>query len=255
MLRAFVANFQKGIIEFKRYYFNSISGFATVLIFFYLIFFGVKSVSGSSPTFGQTIDGIIVGYFMWLMFIFSFQGIAWGIIEEAQRGTLEQVFVSPIPFEYQMFCRIITDFVINVLLAIPLMYFAAFTTGRHLNFDLITLLYLLIGGTMCALGIGMIMGGIALVFKRISSFIQIVTFGSLAFTMADPGNIFQKLLPMAQASHLMRDLAINGLRITQFPLSEHAVLWGAASMYVLTGILVFRIFEKRAMLTGTLGQY
>ncbi len=93
--------------------------------------------------------------------VFSFQGVSWGIIEEAQRGTLEQVFMSPIPFEFQLFSRIIGNFVLNVSMVVVLMYFAAFTTGRTLNFDFLTLIYLLIVGVMCATGIGMIIGGIA----------------------------------------------------------------------------------------------
>ncbi|ABV34345.1 MULTISPECIES: ABC transporter permease [Pseudothermotoga] len=255
MFNAFIANFQKSWIEFKRYYFNTISSLVTVLIFFYLIFFGIKAVGGSAPTFGETIDGVIVGYFMWLMFIFSFQGVAWGIIDEAQRGTLEQVFVAPIAFEYQMLFRMISDFVFNILFAIPLMYFAAFTTGRHLNFDLPTLLYLLISGTASALGIGMMLGGIALVFKRISSFIQIVTFASLAFTMFDFSKFYYRLLPMSQAAFLMRKLAIDGLRFYQFSAQDHLLLWVVATIYLSTGILIFRLFEKHAMTAGTLGQY
>lgn len=255
MFNAFIANFKKSWIEFKRYYFNTISGLATVLIFFYLIFFGVKSIGGSTVDFGNTIEGITVGYFMWLMFIFSFQGVAWGIIDEAQRGTLEQVFVSPISFEYQMLFRMISDFVFNVLFAVPLMYLVAYTTGRRLNFDFLTLLYLLITGTVCALGIGMMLGGIALVFKRISSFIQIVTFGSLAFTMFDLSKLWYRFLPMSQAAYLMKKLAVEGIRFYQFQLSDHVVLWLVAFIYLMAGVLVFRGFEKRAMIAGTLGQY
>ncbi len=55
MLNAFIANFQKSWIEFKRYYFNTISGLATVLIFFYLIFFGIKAIGGSTMDFGNTL--------------------------------------------------------------------------------------------------------------------------------------------------------------------------------------------------------
>ncbi len=255
MLQAFLANFQKGITEFKRYYLNSISGLATILIFFYLIFFGLRAVGGSVPSFGETIDGIIVGYFMWLMFIFSFQGVSWGIIEEAQRGTLEQVFTSPIPFEIQMLFRMIVDFCLNILLAIPLMYLAAFTTGRKLNFDLPTLLYLMILGTACALGIGLILGGIALIFKRISSFIQIVTFGSLAIMLIEVDKLWHRFLPMTQATSMLRRLAITGVKFYQFPFQDHLILWAAALSYLAIGITVFRYFEKKAMLCGTLSQY
>lgn len=255
MFNAFLANFKKSWIEFKRYYFNTISGLATFLIFFYLIFFGVKAIGGSGVDFGNTLEGIIVGYFMWVMFIFSFQGVAWGIIDEAQRGTLEQVFVSPIGFEYQMLFRMISDFVFNVLFAIPLMYFAAYTTGKRLSFDLGTLLYLLVIGTVSALGIGMILGGIALVFKRISSFIQIVTIGSLGFTMFDVSKLWYRFLPMSQAAYLMRRLAVEGTKFYQFAIFDHLILWIVAFMYLMAGIIVFRVFERRAMITGTLGQY
>lgn len=255
MFRAFWANFWKNLIEFKRYYFDSISGILTILVFFYLIFFGVKTVGGGTPGFGKTLDGIIVGYFMWLMFVFSFQGVSWGIIEEAQRGTLEQVFMSPIPFEFQLFSRIIGNFVLNVSMVVVLMYFAAFTTGRTLNFDFLTLIYLLIVGVMCATGIGMIIGGIALIFKRVSSFVQIVTIGSLAFTMIDPKTPIMKFIPMSQVSYLMRQMAINKIGIMEFPFIEHLYLWLVSLLYLSLGIFIFRLFEKKAMRTGALSQY
>ncbi|WP_041078011.1 ABC transporter permease [Thermotoga caldifontis] len=255
MWRAFLANLEKSFIEFKRYYFNSISSIATFLIFFYLLFFGVKTIGGPTVDSSSTLDGIIVGYFMWVMFIFSFQGVAWGIIEEAQRGTLEQIFTSPIAFEYQMFFRMISDFLFNVLFAIPLMYFAAFTTGRRIGFDLPTLLYLMVAGTMSALGIGMILGGIALIFKRISSFIQIVTIGSLSFTMFEASSLWHRMLPMSQASYMMRALAIDGTKLHQFSLSDHLILWLVALVYLSIGFLVFRLFERRATIMGSLSQY
>lgn len=255
MFEALVANFAKSWLEFKRYYFNTISGIATFLIFFYFMFFGVKTIGGPSVSSGDTLEGMIVGYFMWTMFIFSFQGVAWGIIDEAQRGTLEQVFMSPIAFEYQMLFRMISDFVFNVLFSVPLMYFAAFTTKKHLNFDFPTLVYLLIVGTVSALGVGMVLGGIALVFKRISSFIQIVTIGSLSFTMFDSSQLLYRLLPMSQASQMMKKMAIAGTRFYQFPLSDHLILWLAAALYLFIGILVFRVFERHAMISGTLSQY
>lgn len=256
LLTVFLVNVWKGIIEFKRYFFNSISFVATILIFFYLIFFGLKAVGGGTPNFGDTLDGIIVGYFMWLMFITSFQGVSWGIIEEAQRGTLEQVFASPVPFEFQLFSRIVGDLLLNIAFVVPLMYFAAFTTGRTLGFDLITLLYLLLIGVLSALGVGMMIGGVALIFKRISSFVQILTFGSMAFTMIEPGNsIMLRLMPMAQASYMMRQMAQHGATIGDFKMFDHVILWGVSVIYMGLGVIVFRFFEHRAMLKGTLNQY
>lgn len=256
MIRALLVNIWKNLIEFKRYFFNSLSGIVTIFIFFYLIFFGLRAVAGGTPQFGDTIDGVIVGYFMWFMFLLSFQNVSFGIIEEAQRGTLEQVFMSPIPFEFQVFSRIIGEFLINLLMVVGMMYFAAFTTGRTLNFNLITLLYLMIIGVMSALGVGMILGGIALIFKRISSFIQIVTFGSLMFTMIDVTvNPVLRLLPMAQATHMMRLMTLENYTLLDFPLVEHLYLWAASTLFLFIGITVFRSFERRAMVTGALGQY
>lgn len=255
MIRALGANFKKTFIEFKRYFFNSAFSLLTTFIIFYLIFFGVKVVSGSAPNFGETIDGITVSYFMWIMFLASFQGVAYEIIEEAQRGTLEQLFMSPISFEFQMVFRMFGDFCFNIITFMPLMYFAAFTTGRTLGFDLITLLYLIILGSFCALSVGLIFGGMALIFKKISSFLQILTFVFLAILMFDLKNVWYRFLPMVQATSMMRKMAIEGTKIYQFPIEEHFILWIAAGAYLLLGLIIFKVFEKRAMVLGTLGQY
>lgn len=253
MVNAFVANFKKNFIEMKRYFFDTVSSFIILFIIFYLIFFGFKIASG--PNFGDTIDGIIVSYFMWIMFLASFQGVSYWIIQEAERGTLEQLFMSPIKFEFQMIFHVISDFCINVLMIVPLMYLAAFTTGRTLNFDLFTLLYLIILGSISAVGVGLILGGMALIFKKISSFIQICTFAFLAILMFEVDALWFELLPMVKATGMMRRMAVTGTNFYQFPIQDHIILWITAALFLLVGIIIFRVFEKRAMVKGTLGQY
>jgi ABC-2 type transport system permease protein len=73
--------------------------------------------------------------------------------------------------------------------------------------------------------------------------------------MFDFSKFYYRLLPMSQAAFLMRKLAIDGLRFYQFSAQDHLLLWVVATIYLSTGILIFRLFEKHAMTAGTLGQY
>ena len=78
----------------------------------------------------------------------------------------------------------------------------------------------------------------------------------MSFTMIDStGNIFLKLMPMSQASYMMRRMAMDGVTLRGFSLVDHLILWGVSVLYIALGISVFRFFERRAMLKGTLNQY
>jgi ABC-2 type transport system permease protein len=54
---------------------------------------------------------------------------------------------------------------------------------------------------------------------------------------------------------MMRRMAVTGTNFYQFPIQDHVILWITAALFLLVGIIIFRGFEKRAMIRGTLGQY
>jgi ABC-2 type transport system permease protein len=60
---------------------------------------------------------------------------------------------------------------------------------------------------------------------------------------------------MVKATGMMRRMAVTGTNFYQFPIQDHIILWITAALFLLVGIIIFRVFEKRAMVKGTLGQY
>lgn len=59
------------------------------------MFLGIKSFGisfGISPMdMGSNLEGFIVGYFLWTIMVNTYSGIAYGLINDANRGTLEQL--------------------------------------------------------------------------------------------------------------------------------------------------------------------
>lgn len=81
----------------KRYMVNSISSLVSVYMIFILIFAGLQSVSSyvKTGTLDGSLEGTIVGFFVWTFTIYAFSNLAWNLISEAQTGTLEQLYMAP----------------------------------------------------------------------------------------------------------------------------------------------------------------
>src|SRR5690554_4670465 len=100
----------------------------------------------------------------------TYQDVWYTIRTEAQQGTLEQLYMSIHPFGWIMGAKVVARFFINLLLVAILLGAALFTTGVTLNLDLLSLMPVLIGTLLSSLGIGFLIGGITLMFKRIDSY-------------------------------------------------------------------------------------
>jgi ABC-2 type transport system permease protein len=76
-------------------------------------------------------------------------------------------------------------------------------SGRWLNLDPLTVVPLVMLAVAPIVGLGFLMGGLALLYKRVENLFGIITFGFVGLITA-PVEQFEllKLLPLAQGSHL-----------------------------------------------------
>ena len=245
----------KTLVEMKRYLFNSISGLVTMYIVFLLLFFGARSLNLPFST-GSGLEGLVVGYLVWMMSIIAYQDLAYTIANEAEVGTLEQLFLSPTGFAWVGGSQMIGSFLTNLGMSSLVLLSMMLTTGRWLHLDVLSLLPLIPITVAAAYGLGFILAGLAVVFKRIQALFQILTFGLVVFVAAPIAKYaWMKFLPLAMGNQLLRKVMVDGLRVWELPGQDLLVATGVGLGYLLFGVLVFNYCLKVARDRGMLGHY
>ena len=243
------------------YRLEAVSSLLLWIIAFPLIILMFDSVAG-----GYGLDrrmASLIGFLVWNLFAGLLDSTTIAISDEAREGTLENVFVSsPAPltifllrlaatFTRQLLETIVLGVVLTVLLRIPVAFNAQ-------AFVVILLTVLAVGG------VGLALGGLALIYKNVASIVNVVTLLALFFTGAilplnDLGIAFailKYLLPTTWGIDALRQILIHG--DTWLPLWENGTLLGLgaqAAMFLAIGIVVFNWGFRRAKLQGSLGIY
>lgn len=253
LLKSFL---KKEYILFKRYLFNSLGGIISVCALFVLIFLGYKGIAGSTLNYGDNLEGIIIGYVLWFFGLLTYTTISDVIAKEAVSGTLEQLYMSSFSFKTILLMITLSSFLFNLVYIIVILFFSMIITGHFLNIDLVSLMPVIIFTLLCYYGIGLVAGGVTLLFKKASNFLQILQFLIIAFIVAPikkvPAFI---LLPGTLGSNMINEIMKNGKHIAEFPIDQIIALSLIGLVYIIIGSLIYKFFEKKAMEQGVLGHY
>ncbi len=256
-LALFIAQLKIRYIYLKRYYFDTLSMIVTIFLVFLIIFFGATWLLGGTPgDTGDTLEGIVVGFMVWTFALMAYSTLSWGMIEEAQQGTLEQLYMSPLGFGWVTILRVAAHFIFNLLIVIVILLLMMGTTGRWLNLDVLSLIPLVLLTIAGAYGIGFFMGGLALVFKRVQSALQILQFVLVIFIAAPFGWMpFMRFLPLSLGTRLIGAVMIDGRTLLELPPGDVLFLIANSAVYFGLGFLAFKLFEDVARDRGLLGHY
>jgi len=237
-----------------RYIINTVSQFLTIYIFFAIIFFGGQAVAGAALS--NSLNGIIVGFFLFTMAISAYSGIAYNVTEESQWGTLERLFMSTHGFGRVMVVKAFVNVLMTLVWASILLVAMMATSGRWLSIDLITIVPLTIITLASVIGVGFAFAGVALLHKRLENLIQLVQFGFVGLLGA-PVESFPalKLLPLANGSHLLQQAMTQGLRLWELPPEEIAIMTAVSVAYFAIGYYLFQRLLRRARRKGLMAHY
>lgn len=255
-ITALRAVFYRNVLILRRYAFNTVSSLVTMYIMFMVMFQGAKNLGGQAINSGDTLEAMIIGYLLWMMAIMAYSELSWDLHNQAQVGTLEQLYVSPIGFKWLNIYNLLTNLLLQFVYAGVMLGAIIATTGKKLNVDVVSIVPIFFLALLAAYGIGFIMGGLALIYKRIQSFFQILQFVFIAF-LTLPWSKFPwaKYLPLSMGSALLKDVMVHGQRLWELPTSDLLVLVGTGLFYLLVGIGVFAYAEHVAKEKGLLGHY
>lgn len=244
----------KNITLLLRYPINTLSRFVTMVVFFVVIFFGGQAIAG--PALDGTLDGIIIGFFLFTLAYMSYAGLARDIMAEAQWGTLERLFMSPHRFSTVMSAKCIVNVAISFLWAGALLLVMMAITGRWLELRPVSIAILAILTLASVVGVGFVFAGLALIYKRIENVFTLVEYSFIGL-IAAPVSQFEilKILPVAQGSQLLLVVMETGISIWEIPATDIVILVSTATFYLLGGYFCFYRASLKARKDGVMGHY
>ncbi|MGB1252832.1 MAG: ABC transporter permease [Candidatus Promineifilaceae bacterium] len=251
------AELKRSFTMLKRYPSEFLGMFLVIILLFGVLFFGAGYMAGSPALFGDRLDNLIVGYFIWSLAMFSSTSIASEITSEGLVGTIEQVFLSPFQVRTILLIRSLSSLVINLGLSIVVMLILLLITGRTLSFQ-ITILLPFATAILAIYGIAFAIGGLSMIVKKVYQIMPLLQF-SLLILIITPvedwegiGAILGYLLPITPSIWLLRDILVRGLS-PNITLAIACVVNGV--LYYVVGLVLFSYTEKRARQKGLIVGY
>lgn len=258
----FKVSLEKAFKELSRYKFDTLSDILSLYALFMAMFFGLKffglSISASSVTLGHTLEGFVAGYFLWAIMMMAYSDVAYSIINDASKGTLEQLSMSDLGLHNILIMRSITNMLVNMLIAFALLVIIMATTGFWLHINIISMLLPIFIGLFSILGLSLIFGGLALIFKKVQSFLNIIQYFLIGLVIPSPGSfniVLTAALPFRPSINMIYFCMIKGTSFFDFSLGDYGILIANSIVYLAIGLFVFKQCTKIAKRKGLLGQY
>jgi ABC-2 type transport system permease protein len=241
-------------VLFVRYPANAIGGIVIAVFFFGVLFYGGRMVAGRALT--DSIEGIIVGYFLWTLSVGAYSAISSDIGSEVQWGTLERHVMTPFGFAPVALLKGVAKLIRTFLTSGIVLGVMLAVTGTALELNVVTIVVVAGLSITSVLGLGFAAGGITLLYKRIGNWLNLLQFGFVVLVSAPSLDLpWLRVLPLAHGSGLLQRAMLDGTRLWEFPLADLGLLVAVAAGYLGAGYLVFRYATRRARRLGVLGDY
>lgn len=242
----------KHLLILRQYWLNTLAGLGISYVMFVLVFFTGSRVAPSATE--ESLSGLIVGFFVWSMAFAAFQDPSAKLMEEAQWGTLEQLYLSPAGIGQILAIRTVFNITTVPIVSGLILAAMMLTTGTVLHVQLGTVFVISMLTICSATGLGFALGGIALVHKRVSNLFLIVQFLFVG-AIAAPANVLTNALPLALGYDLLDVAMEGGHSLWELPMVQLAYLVVKALVYLAGGYAVFRYMLGVAKERGVMGHY
>lgn len=258
----FKVSIEKSLKDTIRYKFNTISDIVSFYLLFISMFFGIKifgtNMSVSSIKLGETLEGFVIGYFLWTIMVMAYSDTSSSIINDANRGTLEQISMSSLGLHNILIVRSISNLLVNLIICFIVLFSVMATTNYWLNIRLGELLIVILIGIFSIFGISLIFGGLALIFKKIQSLLNIIHYFLIGLVILGPNTLSplaSSLLPFRPTIEQVFLITLGGKSLKDFSLMDFGIMASNSILYFALGLLIFNQCSNIAKKKGLLGQY
>ena len=239
---------------FVRYPANAVGAVVISLFFFGVLFFGGRLLAGRALT--DSIEGIVVGYFLWTLSVGAYSAISNDIGSEVQWGTLERHVLTPFGFAPVALLKGVAKVVRTFLTSAVVLAAMLAITGTSLSLNVGTVLVVATLTICSVLGLGFAAGGLSVLYKRIGNWLNLLQFGFVVSISAPAlDEPWLAVFPLAHGSGMLQRAMVDGTRLWEFPAADIALLVVVAAGYLAFGYGVFLLATRRARRLGVLGDY
>lgn len=254
-LRIFIAELYLSCLSKKRYTFDLVAGVINLLLFLIFIQLGIKSFDSSVENIflDQKLSMLIMGFFSFMVISGSISHASSYVMDGARTGTFEQMILCPLGVKTILLSSVAANSLINVLIAAAIIPCSMLICQHWFSINITQLLILLIPLWLASWGVGFIIASLAVILKKIHSFMNLIQFLvlSLMIIPSYPFNTYS-LLPISPQA-----VTINKLLALKLPLSIPwaMYLYFNGMIYLIFGLFIFDYGVRYARHKGTLGQY
>ncbi|MFW5836152.1 MAG: hypothetical protein ACOCVK_01965 [bacterium] len=243
---------RKNMIERTRYIGNTLTSIVTIYVVFLGIFYGFRGLAG--PQLSETrLEVLILVYLSWLFALTGLQTFSTEVSDEMQRGTLEQLYLSPFGIWSILVTRAFVELVWSFVFVGVILVLIMATTGIWVPVLNASALAVILVSIPSLWGMGLAFGGLILFNKRSEGLLQILNFGLIGLVAVNAYPLsFASFLPFSAGAATLRAMLLDGAVLTPGWLG---FLVGVSVCYLAAGAVAFLLFERAARRRNLLGQY
>lgn len=251
---AFRAVLRRDLALLRRYPLDTLAGIAATYALFLTFYVGGNAVGGDR--FEESLGAIVVGFFLLTMAMTAYRALANQITNEAQWGTLERIYMSPVGFGRVMALMAVSKIGFGFVWGASILALTLATTGESLSIHVPSVAIVVVASLASVLGIGFVFGGLALRFKRVGNVTDVFQYAFFGFVVAPVERYpLLKGLPLAQGSYLLQEVMERDRRIWELAPTDLGILFAVGVAYFLAGYLVFRRAARWSRRAGVMGHY
>jgi ABC-2 type transport system permease protein len=238
------------------YRFDWIAGNINLLLALIFLYIGINSfrqdVISSNVIDSKTIK-MIVGMYIFVIIQEGLMGMVSRVTEGKAYGTFEQMVVNPYGSWFILFAKSVGASIISFISITIFAPLAMVITGKYFSVNLFKLILLLIPLLFSVFGIGFILAGLTLIYKRLQSFAYLIQFFVLSLMVLPsyPFSVYS-LLPIAPQSLVINKVIASNVVISY---KWWIYLYLNAFVYFFSGIKIYNYLEEIAREKGVLGHY
>lgn len=221
-----------------------------------MLLYGAHWYVGPGAELGASVEALMVGFWAVLLVTAAFNLMGEFVFDQVGVGTLEHLYLSPFGMDWLTVSKMVATFLLTVLRTVPFLLLMMLTTGRWLQVSPLSTLPLLILLAAQGYGLGLALGGLALIVKRVGAMNQVVSALIVGLAAAPPDwSPLIRYLPFNTAWRQLRLVMSEGLTLAGLDPLDLGLVAVQALFLLAAGWFVYRAGERAARREGLLGRY
>jgi len=234
------AEVRRIFIQTRRYPFEFASGTIVLVMVFLGLFVGASYLAGV-PIRGPHLSDVVLGYMAWMLAMTATSDMGFDLQNEAQNGTLEQLFLTPRPTGLVMLVRDVVSVTFYMVPMAVVLVVVVLVTGARFTVSPLDLVPTALA-LATAWGLGLVIASGAILFKRMNQVLNLVQFLLLFVVMAPIAqlggmwHVAATILPLSPSVGLLDHLTIPGggagTAVLLIEACANAALWLGAGLWL-----------------------